>query len=256
LFVAASLLSLLAGSCQGADESAEGCFPPEPGIASPGMDNAMVTMPKEGNDPLRLGLVTRDSSITIVGFCSVSQAFPEPPVFISENRQRKVKSFGGSISGAGQTWFSYVYFPTTSGRHLSILQGDRFLGTARFRESPKSKCVLSTSEPFEMRACGSIAVIQWSTDVKAQASRVAALDVTVLDARNRRENLGFFLHEVGNGPNGLSLTFGFAAPDSKQVFVDAKRLYLKRGGNRPPKEILIRSKGTKGTIAILENTDS
>jgi hypothetical protein len=224
------LLAATAGCSGDADSGsrAEGsrCNPPVPQLARevrPG------TVEATGRDRVSPGVVVRDHTVTIVGYCLPDSRLPNPPPVLEEGGRTR-HPIGGELQQTSAGWRNYYLYPATRGRRLTVRRGEREIGRISFDGAPAAAtCPLESDPPFEIVACGSIVVVEWASPLRFDARRVQALDVDALDEARDGRPLNFYDLGYRDGPGGLLVRFGIRRPKGERVTLRTNFAYVREG---------------------------
>jgi hypothetical protein len=225
------VLAATAGCREDADSSsgAEGsrCNPPVPELAR---EVRRGTVDATGRDRFSPGVVVRDHTVTIVGFCLPDSRLPNPPPVLEEGGQTR-HPIGGELQQTSAGWRNYYLYPATRSRRLTVRRGERAIGRISFDGSPAAAaCGLESDPPFEVVACGSIVVIEWASPLRFDARRVQALDIDALDEASDGRPLNYYDLGYRDAPGGLLVRFGIRPPSGDRVALRANFAYVREGG--------------------------
>jgi hypothetical protein len=174
-------------------------------------------------------VAARDTSATVVGFCLPGSGFPDPVPSLDDGK-RGLYPIGGELQQTSEGWRNYYVYEASRDPRVAVRRGGRVIARMSFPQGSGRSCGLRAFSPFRVVACGSIAVVEWSSPFKFDAGRLELLDMEARE--NDREGAPLNLYDMGyrNGPDGLLVRFGIRPARSGRIHLRANYAYLRNGG--------------------------
>jgi hypothetical protein len=184
----------------------------------------------------RVGLVVRDSSMTLVSVCLPHRNGPAPLELVDGDRV--VESVGGMFGGDDVTGtnlsIQYTLFPPTTGLKLLVRLKTQALAQADFASGPApSTCPASSSTTVRWVTCGSLLVVDWYTGWHV-AQPLNSLRGGVSDPGNGNQLLGFYVMETETTSDGARIRVGFDHPVGNRVSLSLTEAMSGTTAVKPP----------------------
>jgi hypothetical protein len=230
-------------SSQPPDESA--CSRTVPDFAA-AADFATLDRAANVDGDLTLAFAARDSSMTLVGFCSKSGKLPSVAPRLLE-KDRQLAPGGGLLEEMSEgSRVDFVFAPTMA-LVLPIVHDQLPLGEIRFSGPPASVCPTPIPSGVQI-SCGAIYVLEAEFPIRASPDNILGVDgiviegplsagadqspgedVVVEDTGAGPSNLGFYFFGARAGSKGTVLSIGFNRPRGSVVGIELRAIYLLHG---------------------------